>query len=167
MGIIVRKPALGVLLVAVGLALACGGAASSPPALDPTVDPLVTPLPPGVWRAPDAPMCSTAYLLTHFTYQELQGGKYCALCQVVDPMACELDWPFSDVPSCDAVEELRNAIYAYYGGPFTSDRWKARFTAEPWYIRNDAYDDAMLDDVARGNLQVLQQIIDAGQACTR
>lgn len=155
------------LLVGVIAALACGGLGSGP-AVDPNADPLADPpVPPGVWLPPDAPMCNSAYLLTHYRYEDLQKGKYCDLCSGADPMACVLDWPFSDVPPCQALDGLRNSIYAYYGRPFASDLWKVRFGAESWYKPDPDYTDDRLDDLARHNVEVLKKLSDTGTGCTR
>lgn len=98
-----------------------------------------------------------AFLLTQYSYANLQAGGYCKLCRAFDENACDLDWPFSDVPSCKAYDEIRNGIFAFYGRTFESEEWRAFFAAKPWYKPDPAFTEERLSNVARSNVAYLKR----------
>ena len=106
-----------------------------------------------------------AILLTQHSYESLRAGGYCKLCKKFDESACELDWPFSDVPSCKAYDEMRNGIFAYYGRTFEKEEWRAFFAAKPWYKPDSAFTEARLSPVARTNVAFLKRAADEKIAC--
>ena len=75
-----------------------------------------------------------------------------------DDLRCELDWPFSDVPSCTAWASLRNGIYARYGYPFTKAEWQKTYAATPWYERREDFEASWLPAVAAANVEKLKQL---------
>ena len=72
-----------------------------------------------------------------------------------DDMECMLDWPFSDVPSCSAYDEMRNGIFAQYGRSFKSEKWKKHFASQDWYTPRPDYSDDWLSENAKANVQLL------------
>ena len=72
-------------------------------------------------------------------------------------MECQLDWPFSDVPSCSAYDELRNEIYARYGRAFSGKQWQQTFGSTDWYTVREDFSDDWLTDVANQNVATLVQ----------
>ena len=72
-----------------------------------------------------------------------------------DDMECMLDWPFSDVPSCSAYDDMRNAIYAHYGRSFKTEKWKKHFASQDWYTPRPDYSDDWLSPVAIANIKLL------------
>ncbi len=98
-----------------------------------------------------------AILLTQHSFESLQAGAYCKLCKKFDESACELDWPFSDVPRCKAYDEMRNGIFAFYGRTFESEQWRAFFAAKPWYKPDPTFTEARLSAVARTNVAFLKR----------
>ena len=102
-------------------------------------------------------ICSAnGLLLIKWPYPKIQ-KEFRTLCCVdgglsSDAYQCEMDWPFSDVPSCEAYDELRNEIFARYGRAFKTEKWQAVFAATDWYqIRSDFSND-WLSDVANQNV---------------
>lgn len=93
-------------------------------------------------------------LLTAYTLDEVQ-QNYCALCGAHDEAACTLDWPSSDVPSCEIWDFYRNCVYATYGRTFQKQQWRDAFEKQPWYQPDPAYSDARLSPVAEANIQEL------------
>lgn len=91
----------------------------------------------------------------------------CQLCGGADEEApwCALDWPFSDVPSCDVWDEMRNGVFAYYGYPFKDARWKARFERERWYRRDEGFTPEKLPAPARRNVKLFKQFKEERRAC--
>ncbi len=121
------------------------------------------PDPPPVKLGPEA--CGDACaLLTLFAYDDLVANA-CKRCERYDDTFCTVDFPFSDVPSCDAYDELRNCIYARYGYVFTSPRWKERFGKEPWYRPDPGFTEARLPAVARANVERLKELKAKKQGC--
>lgn len=55
---------------------------------------------------------------------------------------------------------LRNTIYARYGRPFKSHALQAYFADKAWYQELAAYDDAMLTEVDKRNIQLVQSMED-------
>jgi hypothetical protein len=108
----------------------------------------------------------SALLLTAHAFESLQNGGYCALCKPFDEMACELDWPFSDVPPCSAYDEMRNGIFAFYGRPFEKPEWRALFAKKSWYAADASFTEARLSDIAKKNVAFLKQAASEKRACT-
>lgn len=114
-------------------------------------------------KIPDAPntlavpKCTDAWLLVRFDYDALTDKKLlCDVCGKEDETRfCELDWPSSDIPTCELYDSLRNGIFAAYGRPFKTPKWKKQFGAEPWYKENAKYDDALLSATAKRNVEKL------------
>lgn len=104
-------------------------------------------------RAMCTPDCR---LLTAYTFDEVT-ANYCTLCGAHDEMACELDWPTNDVPSCEIWDYYRNCIYATYGRTFEKDQWKQAFGSQPWYRPDPGYSDAKLSPVAKANIAEAQR----------
>ena len=100
-------------------------------------------------------------LLIKWPYAKIQ-SEFSTLCCTAgglssDDYRCELDWPFSDVPSCSAYDEMRNEIFARYGRAFKTPKWQKTFGATDWYnIRSDFSND-WLSDVAKKNIELLIQ----------
>tara|TARA_B100000683_G_C12414482_1_gene525238 strand:+ start:495 stop:1073 length:579 start_codon:yes stop_codon:yes gene_type:complete len=100
-------------------------------------------------------------LLIKWPYAKIQ-SEFSALCCTKDGLSsddyrCEMDWPFSDVPSCSAYDEMRNEIFARYGRAFKTPKWQKTFGATNWYkIRSDFSND-WLSDVATKNIALLVQ----------
>jgi hypothetical protein len=109
----------------------------------------------------DRELCagSPAQLMLKYELGALQTGKCHDVCCPIDSShwCCELDFPFSDVPPCDAWAEMRNEIFARYGYPFQEQRWRDRFEQEPWYQRREDFDPKWLTQVAADNVAVLQK----------
>ena len=74
-------------------------------------------------------ICSAnGLLLIKWPYDKIQ-EEFKTLCctkggLAADNYQCEMDWPFSDVPSCSAYDELRNEIFARYGRAFKTPKWQ-------------------------------------------
>jgi len=117
----------------------------------------------------NAQICaSDTLLLLKYPFDDLQRGTCNEVCCAVDPnhRCCGLDWPFDDVPSCQAWGALRNGIYARYGYPFQQQPWKEQFAAAPYYRSREDFDPSWLDPVARANVARLDQLEQAGVSCT-
>ncbi len=113
----------------------------------------------------DAETCADACaLLTRFPWDQLVTDA-CKLCEEHDDTFCTLDFPFSDVPSCEAYDELRNCIYARFGYVFSSPRWQKRFEKAPWYKPDPAFTEAKLPPVAKANVEKLKQLKAAKHGC--
>ena len=95
-------------------------------------------------------------LLTAYTFDEVI-EHYCTLCGAHDDMACTLDWPTNDVPSCEIWDYYRNCIYATYGRPFEKEQWKQAFGSQPWYHPDPRYSDAKLSPTAKINVEDAQR----------
>ena len=102
-------------------------------------------------------------LLTIQSYEVLSNGAYCTRCKDHDEMACELDWPSSDVPPCWALDEMRNCIYAGYGRAFSTPRYKKVFGEKAWYRVDAHYSDANIPKVAHANAAYLQKMVKDGR----
>jgi hypothetical protein len=143
---------LHVVLLAALLVASC----TEPPPAKPAVAPALPVAPP---QALDTKtLCAdNAILLTQHSFDSLQAGGYCKLCKKFDESACELDWPFSDVPSCKAYDEMRNGIFAFYGRTFDSEEWRAFFAKKSWYKPDPAFTEARLSAIARANIAYLKR----------
>ena len=108
-------------------------------------------------------------LLLQYPLEKLMGGMWSQLCckegEELGGDRCNLDWPFSDVPSCDSWALLRNGIFARYGYPFQKTEWKAEFGRWDWYKRNDAFDPEQMSATARANIALLQRYETEGFSC--
>ena len=104
-------------------------------------------------------ICSSYFLsLIKWRFAELQNNfnEMCCTKEALDSdLPCGLEWPFSDVPSCTAYDELQQGIYASYGRPFESGPWKQRFAEEPWYSPRDDYSEIWLSATAVENIETL------------
>lgn len=80
-------------------------------------------------------------------------------------MECDLDWPFSDVPSCSAYDELRNEIFARYGRGFSGKQWQQTFGATDWYTVRKDFSNDWLTDVANQNVATLVELKKDKVAC--
>lgn len=152
------------------LVLACGGGdgpSAATPAAPASAAP-VAPVPPSAPAAPyvnaAVPPCDVGALLVAHDFLDVQ-QRYCELCKAHDEMACELDWPSSDVPSCKMYDEFRNRIYAYYGYSFSNAEWQAYFSTVSWYRPDPAYSEARLSPAAQRNIAFLQTAKAEKRAC--
>lgn len=108
-------------------------------------------------------ICSaTGLSLIKWPYETLQ-ANFSNLCCTTGgleegSMECELDWPFSDVPSCSAYDDMRNEIFARYGRAFSSKQWQQVFGATDWYTVRDDFSDSWLTDTANQNASTLVQL---------
>jgi formylglycine-generating enzyme required for sulfatase activity len=106
----------------------------------------------------DAATCSDpCALLTEYPYDDLVANA-CTLCKPHDDTFCELDFPWNDVPACDAYDELRNCIFARFGFVFSKPKWQKQFGAMPWYKPDAGFTEAKLPPVARANVQRLKEL---------
>ena len=83
-------------------------------------------------------------------------GLCCKPGGLQDDARCELDWPSSDVPSCDIYDEMRNGIFARYGYPFSSAKWQKTFAEKPWYTKRDDFSNDWLTKEAIANITLLK-----------
>jgi formylglycine-generating enzyme len=103
-------------------------------------------------------------LLTRFAYDDLVANA-CKICGKVDDTFCTVDFPWNDVPSCDAYDELRNCVYARFGYVFSKPRWQQQFASRPWYRADPAFSEAKLPSVVRANVQKLKELKAKRQGC--
>ena len=135
---------------------------SSPQAGAPKAPP---PAPPAGKPGLNAETCADpCALLTLYAYDELAANA-CRLCKKLDDTFCEMDFPFNDVPACDAYDELRNCIYARFGYVFAKPKWQQQFGKMPWYKPDPAFTEAKLPSVAKGNVQKLKDLKAKRQGC--
>jgi hypothetical protein len=168
-----RSSVLLSLLVALS---ACGGApdraAPPTPVSAPTPAPAAAPPPaPAASGVPDplagatpAAICADDVLLTvKHPIEDLASGGFHRICCESGVLTgdeawrCEMDWPFNDVPTCDAWDTWRNGIFARYGYPFSDPRWRAAFEGQPGYTRREDFDPAWLPEVATDNVETLKR----------
>ncbi len=113
----------------------------------------------------DAETCADACaLLTRVSYDELTKNA-CGLCKKHDDTFCTMDFPFSDVPSCEAYDELRNCIFARFGYVFSKPKWREQFGKAPWYKPDPSFTEAKLPAVAKSNVQKLKDLKAKKQGC--
>jgi formylglycine-generating enzyme required for sulfatase activity len=106
----------------------------------------------------DAATCGDpCALLTLYAYDDLTANA-CKICKKHDPTFCQTDFPWSDVPSCEAYDELRNCIFARFGYVFSKPKWQKQFSALPWYKPDPAFTEAKLPPVAKANVQKLKDL---------
>ena len=106
----------------------------------------------------DAQTCAdSCALLTLYAYDDLVANA-CTLCKKYDDTFCEMDFPFNDVPACDAYDELRNCIFARFGYAFSKPKWQKRFGALPWYKPDPTFSEAKLPPVAKANIQKMKEL---------
>jgi len=115
-------------------------------------------------------ICSSLYLpLLKWRYAELQ-SNFTKLCCSKEGLngepPCGLDWPFSDVPSCEAYDDLRNGIYALYGYQFTKKKWQIHFTEKNWYQPREDYSESWIAAAAMENIATLQRLKEAKVNCS-
>ena len=112
---------------------------------------------------------STGLSLIKWPYATLQENftKLCCTTGGLEEgsMECELDWPFSDVPSCSAYDELRNEIFARYGRAFSGKQWQQTFGSTDWYTVRKDFSNDWLTDVANQNVATLVQLKKDKVAC--
>ena len=107
--------------------------------------------------------------MVKFDFDNLQSGKCHQACCVhgaEDHWCCSLDWPFSDVPGCDAYAYMRNGLYSRYGYPFSEPKWRDEFADEPYYRRREDFDPKWLSPAAKGNVEKLKQLEEDHVGCT-
>lgn len=112
---------------------------------------------------------SDGLLLIKWPFEKLQ-AEFATLCCTKDGLGsgddrCHLDWPFSDVPSCSAYDELRNEIFARYGREFKTPKWQKYFGAMDWYKVRSDFSNAWLSSVANQNVTLLVQKKKSKEAC--
>jgi hypothetical protein len=103
-------------------------------------------------------------LLTLHAYDDLVANA-CKLCKKHDNTFCEMDFPWNDVPACDAYDELRNCIYARFGYVFSKPKWQEQFGKLPWYKPDPSFTEAKLPSVAKANVQKLKDLKAKRQGC--
>lgn len=129
--------------------------AAGKPAAAPTADK------PGL----DAETCADACaLLTLYSYDELAENA-CKICKKHDDTFCEMDFPFNDVPSCEAYDELRNCVFARFGYVFSKPKWQKQFSQLPWYKPDPSFSEAKLPAVAKANVQKLKDLKAKRKGC--
>jgi hypothetical protein len=113
----------------------------------------------------DAHTCSDpCALLTVAAYDDLVASA-CKLCKKHDTTFCEIDFPWSDVPSCDAYDELCNCLYARFGYVFSKPKWQEQFGKQPWYKPDPSFTEDKLPPVAKANVQKLKDLKAKRQNC--
>ncbi len=164
------------LVAVTAFLLACGGfgqvtgprapvmVPGTPPAQGaPTPAPAVAPAAPAPApepAAPTGPCADDCLLLMEHRYEDLASGGYCELCGDQDPLACELDWPSSDLMPCDEFDRLRNCIYARLGYDFEgAPEWRAVFDQEPWYEPDPKFRWSNVSKVQVANANTLKEIV--------
>ena len=118
------------------------------------------------WEPPALPACSNVALLVQHDYAYVQ-TNICTLCGPVSSNYCEFDWPSNDVMACSDLDTMRNSIYAYYGRPFSTDKWKNYFAGQEWYKVNPDYSDALLSEAAKRNVVLLKNYAEQGTICIK
>jgi formylglycine-generating enzyme required for sulfatase activity len=127
--------------------------------------PAASPAPPAGKPELSAQTCGDpCALLTLYAYDDLAANA-CKICKKHDRTFCEMDFPFSDVPSCDAYDELRNCVYARFGYVFSKPKWQQQFGKMPWYKPDPAFTEAKLPPVAKANVQKLKDLKAKRQGC--
>lgn len=107
------------------------------------------------------PVCTDAWLLLSFDYKTLNtsSAARCKACGE-NSEVCVLDWPSSDVTSCEVYDTLRNSIFGAYGREFTTPKWQTYFKSLKWYDPNSSYSDAMLSARAKRNIATIKTLRD-------
>ena len=103
-------------------------------------------------------------LLTLYAYDDLAANA-CKICKDYDKTFCGMDFPFGDVPGCDAYDELRNCVFARFGYVFSKPKWQQQFGKLPWYRPDPAFTEAKLPPVAKANVQKLKDLKAKRQGC--
>lgn len=75
-----------------------------------------------------------------------------------DNERCNLDWPFNDVPSCDAYEVLREDMIAHFGFPFRDDDDIERYKDKDWYERREDYKPEWVPTMVKKNAQKIKKL---------
>ena len=115
-------------------------------------------------------ICRTdALLLIKYPISNLENTGWTRFCcgknPVFDDGRCELDWPSSDVPSCDVWDEMRNQVYARYGFPFKGEKWRKWAKKQKWYERREDFQDSWLSPIARANIATLKRYASVEHQC--
>jgi hypothetical protein len=103
-------------------------------------------------------------LLTRYAFDDLVANA-CKMCRKLDDTFCHADFPWSDVPACEAYDELRNCIYARFGYVFAKPRWRKQFGQLPWYKPDPAFTEAKLPAVAKANIKKLKALKAQRKGC--
>lgn len=148
------------------LALACGSSdeAEQPPVpqeIDPEMERPNPPADPLAGKSLKEICEDTGLQLVKWDFDALQAdfrGLCCGPDGLVDEPWCELDWPFSDVPSCDAYDGMRNHVFARYGYDFQDARWEKEFEGRDWYVQRPDFDESWLSPEAVRNVAKLKQL---------
>ena len=115
-------------------------------------------------------ICSAnGLLLIKWPYSKVQ-NEFRVLCCSEEGLStedhqCQTDWPFSDVPGCEAYDEMRNEIFARYGRSFKTQKWQQLFAATDWYQIRSGFSDDWLSDVANENVVYLLNLKKDKVAC--
>ena len=115
-------------------------------------------------------ICSAdGLLLIQWPYSKIQ-AEFTDLCCGAEGLSsddyrCEMDWPFSDVPSCSAYDDMKNEIFARYGRAFSTPKWQKHFGATDWYQIREDFSNDWISDVAQKNIALLVQKKKSKVAC--
>jgi len=146
-----------------------GACAAPDPSLpDPTLKTRVAAPDPLLGQGRNQVCKSDALLLIKHPVAELENTGWTKFCCGDNPVfegRCELDWPSSDVPSCDLWDDLRNQIYARYGYPFQGKKWQAWADKQAWYERREDFQERWLSDTARANIATLKRYAETEHHC--
>jgi len=113
----------------------------------------------------NAQICSDAcQLLTRYAYDKLT-ADVCKICGKYESTFCEMDFPFNDVPSCEAYDEIRNCIYARFGYVFAKPKWQDLYAKMTWYKPDPGFTEAKLPPVAKANIQKLKDLKARRRGC--
>lgn len=103
-------------------------------------------------------------LLMRYAYDDLAANA-CKLCRKHDDTFCETDFPWNDVPACDAYDELRNCIFARFGYVFAKPKWQQAFGKLPWYKPDPSFKEDKLSATVKGNIRKLKELKDKRIGC--
>ena len=115
-------------------------------------------------------ICASAGLsLIQWSFDVRQQNDVCCGDERTDQeredLSCELDWPSSDVPSCDMYDEMRNEIFARYGRAFKTPKWQKYFGKTSWYKVNKEFSYDWLTPVAKANIDALKNMKKEKRGC--
>jgi hypothetical protein len=166
-----RRPLALSLATAAAFMLACGGGDDTPDTPKRGTKGAAQAQPKPLQGKSKKQICSDPSLaLAKWGLDDLQadfGGICCGGGGLpADSMECNLDWPFSDVPPCEAWARMRNGVYARYGYPFQNGKWKREFEGKSWYTRRDDFDPSWLSGTATANIQRLKENETMKVACS-
>jgi hypothetical protein len=145
-------------------AVAVDGPQQAPPSVAPSspAAPLVTVPDPLAGTSLTEQCNNDELLLIQDGFEALSDGGWVKLCcggpkPVFELGRCEMDWPNSDVPDCSYWDELRNQIYARYGYPFKSKKWRDVFEKTSWYTPREDFSESWLSEHAIANVALLKR----------